>query len=582
MAPLRAAKPPWNVNACAQAAGQAALGDADHYRQTVAMLREQKTVLTGGLTALGWQVLPSAAAFFLVYAGNAPQIQTGLAGTRVPGARLHVIRLARAYSPQSPAARAEPATPRGIHHATDRGRDRMNVPRLIIGGTRSGEGKTTIALGLMAALRQRGMRVQGFKVGPDYLDTGYQLLATGQVGRNLDLWMMGEAAVCASLQQHGSAAEIAVIEGVMGLYDGHRDGLTPTSTADVAKVTNTPVILVIDADCLAASAGAIALGYRLFDPEVQVAGVILNRWNPSRSKTAVELAMARAGVPVLGYLPSMPEVTLPSRHLGLVMADEMRDEVGTVLHTLGERLAAYVDIDRLLTLAQAAGALPEMQQRRHAGMGTGVRIAVARDEAFAFYYPENMELLETAGAEVVYFSPLTDPSLPAVDGLYLGGGYPELHAERLAANITMRASIATAIRAGMPTYAECGGLLYLCETLTDIDRHTWPMVGAVPTQGIMHARLQRMGYHEGVLREDCLLGPAGTALRGHEFHYSSCSCDAAHAAYTLDGTAEGYVQGNLLASYLHLHFAGCPQVAEHWLAQCRQYQLSRMQGVEQS
>ena len=437
----------------------------------------------------------------------------------------------------------------------------MNVPRLLIGGTRSGEGKTTIALGLMAALRQRGVQFQGFKVGPDYLDTGYQLLATGQVGRNLDLWMMGEAAVCASLSRHGGAAEIAVIEGVMGLYDGHRDGMTPTSTADVARVTNTPVLL----SDRRGTPGCQCGGDRPRLPAVRSRGAgggsDPEPLEPVTLKRAVEQAMARAGVPVLGYLPALPEVTLPSRHLGLVMADEIRDEVAAVLQTLGECLAASVDIDRLLSLARAAGALPKLQQRRYAGTGTGVRIAVAQDEAFAFYYPENIELLASAGAEVVNFSPLTDPLLPAVDGLYLGGGYPELHAERLSANSTMRTSIAAAITNGLPTYAECGGLLYLCNTLTDIDGHSWPMVGAVPAQAAMHPRLQRMGYREGTLREDCLLAPAGTALRGHEFHYSACSCDAAHAAYMLDGMLEGYVRGNLLASYLHLHFAGCPQVA---------------------
>lgn len=337
----------------------------------------------------------------------------------------------------------------------------MTLPRIIIGGTRSSEGKTTIALGLMAALRQRGMRVQGFKVGPDYLDTGYQLLATGRVGRNLDLWMMGEAAVRESVRRHGALADIAVIEGVMGLHDRHRDGVTPTSTADVAKATGTPVILVIDASRLAASAGAIALGYRLFDPEVRVAGVILNRWNPSRSTTAVERAMAHAGVPVLGYVPAMPEVTLPSRHLGLVIADEIREETQAVLDTLGTRIAEYMDLDAVIAIAHTAARLPAVSEQPQVHAAAHVRVAVARDEAFAFYYPENIERLEDAGAEIVFFSPIADASIPDVDGLYLGGGYPELHAERLAANAPMRASIAAAIANGLPTYAECGGLLYL-------------------------------------------------------------------------------------------------------------------------
>ncbi len=453
----------------------------------------------------------------------------------------------------------------------------LHIPRLLIGGTRSGEGKTTVALGVMAALRARGLAVQGFKVGPDYLDTGYQLLATGRVGRNLDLWMMGEAAVRESVLRHGGAADVTVIEGVMGLFDGHRDGVTPTSSADVAKRLDAPVILVMDAAHLAASAGAVALGFRTFDPDVRVVGTILNRWNPHRSRVAVEAALARAGVPVLGYLPAAAEIALPSRHLGLVVADEFRDEAAAALANLAALIAAHVDIDRLLEIAYDTAAitvLPSPVTGRYgggaggggrsqaSGEGRKPRIAVARDDAFAFYYPENLELLE-AVAEVVYFSPLADNALPEVDGLYLGGGYPELHAARLAENAGLRADLAARIAGGLPTYAECGGLMFLCATLTDVEGRTWPMVGAVPRAVVMHPRLQRMGYREGVLTRDSLLGPAGTPLRGHEFHYSSCAPeDAADAAYTLDGRPEGYARGTLFASYQHLHFTGCPEVVE--------------------
>lgn len=442
----------------------------------------------------------------------------------------------------------------------------MNIPRIVVGGIRSGEGKTTVALGLMAALRARGLAVQGCKVGPDYLDTGYQLLATGRVGRNLDLWMMGEDAVRRSVVTHGGQTDITVIEGVMGLFDGHRDGVTPTSTADVAKRLAAPVVLVIDAAHLAASAGAIALGYRTFDPDVQVAGVILNRWNPMRSRTAIERAMAHAGTPVLGYLPSAPDIALPSRHLGLVIADEMRDEVAVLLQQLAALVEAHIDLDQLITLAQHAPALDAPVAAPTPAQFTGIRIAVARDDAFAFYYPENLELLQQAGAEIRYFSPITDAALPDADGLYLGGGYPELYAQQLAENTSMCRSIAAAIAGGLPTYAECGGLLYLCESLTDVEGQRWPLVGAVPRHACMHRRLQRMGYREGEISREALLGPAGTRLRGHEFHYSSCAPeDDATAAYLLDGKAEGYSAGNLFTSYMHLHFAGCPQVVEHWL-----------------
>ncbi|MHB0934761.1 MAG: cobyrinate a,c-diamide synthase [Armatimonadota bacterium] len=313
---------------------------------------------------------------------------------------------------------------------------------------------------------------------------------------------------------------------------------------------------------------------------MRVAGVILNRWNPMRSRTAVERAMGRAGVPILGYLPPLPEISLPSRHLGLVVADEMRAEVVVLLERLGALVTEYINLETILSIAREGGPLCYPAPPPTHGGFTGLRIAVARDEAFAFYYPDNIELLEQAGAEIRYFSPIADAALPETDGLYFGGGYPELHARRLSENTTMRRSIAAAFAGGLPIYAECGGLLYLCETLTDGKGACWPMVGAVPQQARMHRRLQRMGYREGVLYRDSLLGPAGTALRGHVFHYSSCEpADTDHTAYLLDGTPDGYCAGNLLASYQHLHFAGCPQVVAGWLTHCREYADSRLMGV---
>ena len=495
----------------------------------------------------------------------------------------------------------------------------MVIPRLVIAATRSGEGKTTFALGLMAALRARGLVVQGFKVGPDYLDTGYQLLACGKAGRNLDLWMMGESAVRRSVSEHGGAADISIIEGVMGLFDGHRDGVTPTSTADTARSLGAPVFLVLDASRLSGTAGAIALGCQAFDPDLQIAGVILNRWNDSRSITAVQKAMDRARIPILGCIPPAPNLSLPSRHLGLVVADELRGQAEGVLKQLGELVAAHTDLDRVLQIARAAGDLflpshssvPASNSSASASHSSAsashtpaVRIGVARDEAFAFYYPENIELLEEAGATIHYFSPMSHERLPDVDSLYLGGGYPELHAEHLAANLSMRESIRGAIMAGLPTYAECGGLLYLCQSLVDLDGRAWPMAGALPTVGRMHGKLQRMGYREGVTLVDSLLGPPGTKLRGHEFHYSSCesvedvsngfdpdedgrgavartaTSPGSAAAYLLDGKLEGCCTGSLFASYAHLHFAGCPEVASRWVS--RALRFSRLECMASS
>jgi cobyrinic acid a,c-diamide synthase len=370
----------------------------------------------------------------------------------------------------------------------------------------------------------------------------------------------------------------------MGLFDGHRDGVTPTSTADVAQRLRAPVILVLDAARMAASVGALALGFKAYDPDVDVVGVILNRWNPSRSRASVEAALGRAGVEVLGYLPGADELELPSRHLGLVVADELGAEAAQVMDRLGELLAAHVDLDRVLALAQAAPALSAPPKAPGLGGVSGrpvarPRLAVAWDEAFAFYYADTLRLLRERGAELLLFSPLKAAELPACDGLYLGGGYPELHAAALSANVPLRRRLAAALAAGLPAYAECGGLLYLCESLEDLDGRTWPLVGAIPGHARMHERLQGMGYREGVVAADSLLGTAGATVRGHEFHYSSCGLDnAGRAAYLVDGSPEGYAAGDLFASYVHLHFAGYPAALEHWLERCRAYAGARSLG----
>jgi cobyrinic acid a,c-diamide synthase len=450
----------------------------------------------------------------------------------------------------------------------------VTIPRLVVAAPRSGEGKTTVALGLMAALRRRGLRVQGFKVGPDYLDTGYQRYAAGVTGRNLDLFMMGEAAVFEAVA--AADVDVAVIEGVMGLFDGHRDGVTPTSTADVAGRLRAPVVLVLDAARLAASAGAIALGFKTYDPDVDVAGVILNRWNPRRSTSAVEAALTRAGVEALGYLPVAEGLELPSRHLGLVVADE-----------LGGEVAQHADLTRLLEIAQTSPVIqpPGEERRSIPGLaptpktGSGPRIGVAWDSAFAFYYADNLDLLRAHGADLVFFSPLEASELPVCDGLYLGGGYPELHAAGLSANVQLRHALAAALEAGLPTYAECGGLLYLCESIEDLDGRIWPLVGAIPGKAAMHERLQGMGYREGRLFAPSLLGPAGASVRGHEFHYSSCELDnTRHPAYVVDGSPEGYADGDLFASYIHVHFAGYPALLEHWLERCRVFARANRPG----
>lgn len=477
--------------------------------------------------------------------------------------------------------KGEAKTP-GAHRG---GRSLRRPPTLVIAAPRSGEGKTTIALGIMAAARRRGLRVQGFKAGPDYLDTGYQALATGRPGRNLDLWMMGREAVEQAVVLSEEPVDFAVVEGVMGLFDGHRDGVTPTSTAEVAALLDAPVVLVVDASRAAASVGALALGFRTYDERVHVAGVILNRWAVPRDRRAVEAALDRAGVDVFGYVPAIPEIALPARHLGLVMADEMAGEAGQVIERLALLAESHLDIDGLLRLASGGEKGVESSQEQATTRtlsnatpprGRRPRIAIALDAAFAFYYQDNLDALERAGAVLVPFSPLVSEVLPPCDGLYLGGGYPELHAQALAGNRTLLESIRQAVVAGLPTYAECGGLLYLCETLEDLEGAITPLAGVVPGKARIHGRLQSVGYREGVLAGDCLLGRTGDVLRGHEFRYSECVIDRARVpgsspAYLLDGRPEGFVCGDLFASYLHLHFAGCPAVTGHWLYRCGAY-----------
>lgn len=467
-------------------------------------------------------------------------------------------------------------------------------PTVVVAAPRSGEGKTTVALGIMTALRRRGLRVQGFKVGPDYLDTGYQRFATGQPGRNLDLWMMGREAVVRAVEAQTGLADVVVIEGVMGLFDGHRDGVTSTSTADVAALLEASVVLVVDVSHCAASVGSLALGFRTYDDRVDVPGVILNRWAPHRERRAVDVALERAGVELLGLVPPAPEAVLPARHLGLVVAGELGDEAEAIMGRLAELVEAHVDVDRLLQLAvrgcsadpegeRALEAAPIVPPVRHLEP-SGLRIAVALDAAFAFYYQDNLDALELAGATLIPFSPLTAEALPECEGLYLGGGYPELHAGPLSANTGLIASVRAAIADGLPTYAECGGLLYLSEMLEDLAGSACRLVGAVPGRAEMCEHLQSVGYREGVLAADCLLGRAGDVLRGHEFHYSRCLIDwnrfpGCSPAYMVEGCPEGFVSGDLFASYMHLHFAGCPGAIDHWLARCAVYGKSGPLGL---
>ena len=453
------------------------------------------------------------------------------------------------------------------------------LPRVVIAAPASGHGKTTVATGLMAALRLAGHRVSGHKVGPDYIDPGYHALATGRPGRNLDPHMVGEHRLV-PLLLHGAAtpepADIAVIEGVMGLYDGAigRDGFA--STAHVAGILRAPIILVVDISSASRTIAAVVHGLATFEPGTRIAGVILNKSGSARHSGEVTRALEATGIPVLGVLNRDDGISAPSRHLGLVPAPE-RDDAQSSLDRLAGQIAAGVDLDEVLRIAQSAGDLDDEAWDPAAELA-GYElpspddkpiVAVAGGRAFTFRYAETDELLRAAGLEPVIFDPVADSSLPSgTRGIYLGGGFPEVHAAGLAANESMRQSLRAAIEAGVPTVAECAGLLYLCETVDGAD-----MVGAVAANAVMTPRLT-LSYRTAISPVDSLLAPAGHRSTGHEFHRTTVDpAHDGHPAWLLDGAPVGFSDDpartgtpTLHASYLHSHWAGYPLFAANFAA----------------
>ncbi len=438
----------------------------------------------------------------------------------------------------------------------------MTLPRVVIAGTASGVGKTTVATGLMAALTARGRRVAGYKVGPDFIDPSYHAVATQRPPRNLDAFLSGTELI-APLFAHGAAgADVAVVEGVMGLYDGASGRGEMASTAQVAKLLDAPVILVVDASGMARSVAAMVLGYATFDPAVRIAGVIANRVGSDRHTALLRDALAALDIPLLGALRRDETLLTPSRHLGLVPAPERAAEATVTVAALGERVAAAVELDAVERLA---GSAPPLQIDAWApGTGRGsVPVAVAMGRAFTFAYTENLELLAGAGADILPFDPTADEQLPpGARAVYLGGGFPEVHAEALAANVNLRRDVAALARTGAPIIGECGGLLYLCRSL---DGHE--MCGVLPLDAQMTGRLT-LGYREATAARDSVAWQRGDAVRAHEFHRTAVrrkDRDAAAAAWRWDGTSEGFVRGSVHASYLHSHWAATPQVARRFV-----------------
>ncbi|MGI1658787.1 MAG: cobyrinate a,c-diamide synthase [Desulfitobacterium sp.] len=485
-------------------------------------------------------------------------------------------------------------------------------PRILIAGTHSGVGKTTIATGIMAALAKKGLPVQPYKVGPDYIDPSYHTLATGRPSRNLDRWMLREELLPVFLKS--SLDYWVVIEGVMGLFDGVSGTKGYGSSADIARLLNTPVVLIVDAGNLSRSVAAMVHGFSTFDPDLRIAGVILNRVKSPAQEKILREALKEIEMPILGVLPKEERISLPERHLGLVPSQEkaFREDFfeglidivtrtidldaiqGIMLNTTQndeeykqrmalffEKLSEKPSIDNIenesikLTVQDKESSKGDQKDKKDL-----LQLGVAWDEAFSFYYQDALDTAECLGFTVIPFSPLWDQRLPeGLDGLFFGGGFPELHLERLSQNLRFLESLREFHRSGKTIYGECGGYMYLGQQITDFDGRTYPMAGLIPIRAEMTRKLRGMGYREGVFQQDSFLGGAGSRVYGHEFHYSQVGYmdegNSMSSAFELLKGGEslrldGYARDNIVASYLHLNFAGHPELLRHWAEHMRQ------------
>ena len=450
----------------------------------------------------------------------------------------------------------------------------VNIPRIVIAATASGSGKTTTTVALLGALRARGLRVAAFKCGPDYLDPTYHARVLGKPSQNLDGWMMGRDAVLATFARSAAGAEIAVIEGMMGLFDGATPDRDEGSTAEIAKWLSAPVVLVHDASGVARTISAIAHGFAQFDPQLRLGGLICNRVG---SKGHLDLlTQSRPAAPVLGGFPSNPGLAFPERHLGLISAtrESFADQM------IGEWTRAaeeWLNLDAIIELARRSPPLEVPSPQNPVAPVAGCRIAIAYDDAFHFYYEDNLRRLEELGAELIRFAPARDRALPEADGLYIGGGYPEVMARELSSNSSMLQGIRRFAADGHPIYAECGGLMYLSEGIRTLDGARWPMLALLPGVAAMAERLQALGYVEVETCAPTILGPAGLHFRGHQFRYSTLEATGgqlrADPAYTVApkwgaSFQEGFARGNVLGSYVHAHWASNPAVAEGFVRSC--------------
>ncbi|MGJ9383513.1 cobyrinate a,c-diamide synthase [Salipaludibacillus sp. CF4.18] len=451
----------------------------------------------------------------------------------------------------------------------------MTERRIVIAGTGSGVGKTTMTIGLMSALKKRGLTVQGFKCGPDFIDPSYHTAVTNRSSRNLDSWMFSKDTLLDIFTHGAEGADISIMEGVMGFFDGKSPETNEGSTADISMITKSPVLLVVNCSSMARSAAAIVKGFQVFAEGPHIVGVIANKVGSEGHFQLVKKAIEQeCDIPVIGYLKRELDIEIPERHLGLIPSIE-RGDLDSFFDRLGELILETIDIDKLLELSVVE---PITVKNKSSLFGREkeklVKIAVAKDAAFNFYYPENIEILEAKGAEIVYFSPLADDIVPeGVDGLYIGGGFPEEFAGKLASNMKVKRSLKDAIENGLPTLAECGGFMYLTDSIETSGETKHQMVGVIPGNIQMQSKLAALGYREVTGQNNNFILGDETA-RGHEFHYSSFHTDEESLPYAFETKGmrglnkEGYVTYNLIAGYTHIHFASCPAIVDNWIEKC--------------
>lgn len=468
----------------------------------------------------------------------------------------------------------------------------ITIPRIVVAALKGGAGKTFLTVGLIAALRKRGLSLAVFKKGPDYIDAGWLGLAAGGESHNLDAYLFDKPILAAAFNRASCGKDLAVVEGNRGLFDGV-DAAGSYSTAELAKMLKAPVILILDATKVTRTAAAMVLGCCHLDREVDIKGIILNRVAGGRHESVLRDSIEEAtSIPVIGSVKKLSSDMFPQRHLGLVTSQEHPRSL-EFIEEAAETVKRSVDLDRFTDIAEQAGThnvgpLPEILEPRDRADVSGVRVGIMKDSAFQFYYPENLEALQRGGGRLVEVSGLTDPELPELDALYIGGGFPETHAARLANNVRFKESLRESVQNGLPVYAECGGLMYLSRSLR-IDDRIYPMVGIFPVDSVLERAPQGHGYLRVEVSEPNPFYPEGAVITGHEFHYSHVTLpersDASYAfrvirGHGMDGTRDGMFRWNVLGTYLHVHALGQPLWAQGILACAARYREQRCGSVQ--